>query len=289
MTHPGLGVRLVLVVGARTQINRALLESGHMPQYTDGMRVTDADALQVAIEAAGSTRMEIEARLSRVGLCRALNANQTTMYKQGPAVSMVRRHARSDRSFHYGPAVHVISGNYVAAKRRGVVGGVDYQHTGVVRFVQVDAVRRQLDSGNVVLLSNLGYSAAGEVLNCDAYTVACRAAIDLEADKLLCMTLPSTCPMVLPQWLPLSDAERMLLQMTAPTHLRSLDSALETTDSNGAAAPPRGTAESAEELYDVAKWATYGLPPPLMAAVVACRNGVKRAHLVCRLTTACDC
>lgn len=62
----GLGVRLVLVVGARTQINRALLESGHLPQYTDGMRVTDADALQVAIEAAGSTRMEIEARLSRV-------------------------------------------------------------------------------------------------------------------------------------------------------------------------------------------------------------------------------
>lgn len=212
---------------------------------------------------------------------------------------MVRRHARSDRSFHYGPAVHVISGNYVAAKRRGVVGGVDYQHTGVVRFVQVDAIRRQLDSGNVVLLSNLGYSAAGEVLNCDAYTVACRAAIDLEADKLLCMTLPSTCPMAtLPQWLPLSDAERMLLRMTAPTHLRSLDSALETAEgssngsSNGAAAVlgsngvegsarrTKASAESSEDLYDVAKWATYGLPPPLMAAVVACRNGVKRAHLV---------
>lgn len=69
---------------------------------------------------------------------------------------MVRRHARSNRSFHYGPAVQVISGNYVAAKRRGVVGGVDYMHTGVVRFVQVDAIRKQLDHGNVVLLSNLG-------------------------------------------------------------------------------------------------------------------------------------
>ncbi len=76
--------------------------------------------------------------------------------QQGPAVSMVRRHARSNRSFHYGPAVQVISGNYVAAKRRGVVGGVDYMHTGVVRFVQVDAIRKQLDHGNVVLLSNLG-------------------------------------------------------------------------------------------------------------------------------------
>lgn len=47
---------------------------------------------------------------------------------------------------------------------------MDYQLTGVVRFVQSDAVRRQLALGAVVLLSNLGYSAAGEVLNCDIYT-----------------------------------------------------------------------------------------------------------------------
>lgn len=30
-----------------------------------------------------------------------------------------------------------MSGNYVAAKRKGVVGGLDYQLTGMVRFVQV--------------------------------------------------------------------------------------------------------------------------------------------------------
>lgn len=45
----------------------------------------------------------------------------------------------------------------MAAKRKGVVNGVDYQHTGVVRFVQTDALRRQLDGGSIVLLSNLGY------------------------------------------------------------------------------------------------------------------------------------
>lgn len=57
---------------------------------------------------------------------------------QGPAVTMVRRHARGgEGSQHYGPALQTVSGNYVAAKRKGVVGGVDYQLTGVVRFVQV--------------------------------------------------------------------------------------------------------------------------------------------------------
>ena len=31
---------------------------------------------------------------------------------------------------------------------------------------------------------------AGEVLNCDIWTVAARAAVDLQADKVICMTLP---------------------------------------------------------------------------------------------------
>ena len=84
-----------------------------------------------------------------------------------------------------------------------------------VRFVQVDSVKRQLDAGSVVLLSNLGFSAAGEVLNCDIYTVATRAAIDLGADKLICMTLPETQPIALPLWTPLSDAERVLSALVA--------------------------------------------------------------------------
>ncbi len=50
-------------------------------------------------------------------------------------------------------------------------------------LLQTEAVRKQLESGNVVLLSNLGYSAAGEVLNCDTYTVATRAAVDLQVHK----------------------------------------------------------------------------------------------------------
>ena len=62
-----------------------------------------------------------------------------------------------------------------------------------VRFVQVNAIRQQLDIGNVVLLTNLAYSAAGEVLSCNIYDVATHAAIEMEADKLICMTL-KVCP-----------------------------------------------------------------------------------------------
>lgn len=79
-----------------------------------------------------------------------------------------------------------------------------------VRFVQADAIRKQLNGGHIVLLGNLAYSAAGEMLNCDCYSVATQAAIDLQADKLFCITTPSLQPFGLPQWLPISDAEQLL-------------------------------------------------------------------------------
>ena len=80
---------------------------------------------------------------------------------QGPPVPMVRRHARSKREFHYAAAVHVVSGNYLAAQRRGVVHGVDHGYAGYVRFVDAEAIGRQLDGGNIVLLSNLGCAHVG--------------------------------------------------------------------------------------------------------------------------------
>jgi acetylglutamate kinase len=223
----GLGVKLVVVIGARTQIEQAILASGSTPKYVSGLRVTDGPALAAAIQAAGAARMEVEGRLSK-----------------GPAVPMLRRHTRGGAADGSTPpprglpALATVSGNYVLAKRKGVVAGVDYQHTGVVRFVQSEAVRRQLDSGNVVLLSNLGYSAAGEVLNCDTYTVAARAAVDLQADKLIVVTSTESSGFTdagaggdvlagLPQWLALHDAEAMLRQLADGSVVDSLTEELE--------------------------------------------------------------
>lgn len=272
----GLGVRLVVVVGARAQINQALLATGSEPQYAGGYRVTDDVAMRAAIAAAGAARMEVESRLSK-----------------GPAVTMIRRHARggtnsSSRAGQYAPGVTTVSGNYVAAKRKGVVGGVDYQHTGVVRFIQRDAVRYQLQAGNIVLMSNLGYSAAGEVLNCDTYTVAVRAAVDLKADKLIIATLPEAQPLNLPAWLPLQDAEKLLQELAANEESRLLvmpaagvTSAV--SSPNGGHGGSSGGEEQAGTTgpeLDFDLWYELGLPLPLLAACMSCRAGVKRAHLI---------
>ena len=71
-----LGVRLVLVHGARPQIEAQLKTRGIRPRYVRGMRVTDETAMQCVKRANGQLRVEIEALLS-MGLPHSPMANAT--------------------------------------------------------------------------------------------------------------------------------------------------------------------------------------------------------------------
>ena len=51
-------------------------------------------------------------------------------------------------------------------QRRGVVKGVDFGSTGEVKKVDVSRMHERLDGNCIVILSNLGYSSSGEVLDC---------------------------------------------------------------------------------------------------------------------------
>jgi len=79
----------------------------------------------------------------------------------------------------------VASGNFVTARPIGVLDGVDLHHTGEVRRIDRKGIGRLLDERTIVLLSPLGYSPTGEIFNLACEDVATRAAIDLQADKLV--------------------------------------------------------------------------------------------------------
>lgn len=152
-----LGVQLVLVHGARPQIEEKLKERRHRSRFHSGLRVTDDAALACAKEASGRLRVEIEALLS-MGL---------------PNSPMA------------GADIRVASGNFITAKPLGVRDGVDFMFTGEVRKVDTLAIQRRLDDGELVLLSPLGYSPTGEVFNLALEDVAASTAIALKAEKLI--------------------------------------------------------------------------------------------------------
>jgi amino-acid N-acetyltransferase len=154
-----LGIRVVLVAGARPQIDERLARRGLEPRYEGGLRVTDAAAMACVKEASGTNRVELEALFS-------------TALPNSPMA---------------GSRVRVATGNYLTAKPVGVIDGVDYKYTGRVRRVDHEAIRRHLDAGQLVLLTPIGYSATGEAFNLATPEVASAAAVALCADKLICL------------------------------------------------------------------------------------------------------
>ena len=193
-----MGVKIVLVHGFRPQVNEQLRAKGHTPRFSKGIRITDEVALDCAQEAAGQLRYEIEAAFSQ-GLPNTPMADST---------------------------VRVMSGNFITARPVGIVDGVDYQHSGVVRKVDTAGITRTLDLGSLVLLSPFGFSPTGEAFNLQMEELATSVAIALQADKLIFLTeipgilidphAPAGEDNPIDTELPLAAAEKLIAQLPAP-------------------------------------------------------------------------
>ncbi|HEX6721740.1 MAG TPA: amino-acid N-acetyltransferase [Burkholderiaceae bacterium] len=190
-----MGIKLVLVHGFRPQVDEQLRAKGHTSRFSHGQRITDSVALDCAQEAAGQLRFEIEAAFSQ-GLPNTPMANA---------------------------AVRVVSGNFLTARPVGIVDGIDFIHSGIVRRVDGAAVQRAIDGGAVVLLSPFGFSPTGEAFNLMMEDVATSTAIALQADKLLFVTevpgiheKPDDAESEIDTELALADAKRLLTQLPEP-------------------------------------------------------------------------
>lgn len=155
-----LGIKVVIVHGSRPQVEEQLALRNLSARYHNGLRITDAPAMECAKEAAGELRLDIEAAFSQ-GL---------------PNTPMAHS------------AIRIISGNFVTARPMGVIDGVDLEFTGVARKIAYETIQPILSAGSLVLLSPLGFSPTGEAFNLTMEDVAVEAATALRADKLIFIT-----------------------------------------------------------------------------------------------------
>lgn len=155
-----LGIRLVLVHGARPQIEEELREKNLESKYHRGYRITDADTLDCVLDAVGSVYLEIEAMLSQ-GLPNTPMANSR---------------------------IRVIGGNFITGQPIGVLDGIDMHYAGKVRKVDSEGINAQLSLGNIVLLNCEGPSPTGEIFNLQMEEVAEAIAVAIKADKLVYLT-----------------------------------------------------------------------------------------------------
>ncbi|HHV2942891.1 TPA: amino-acid N-acetyltransferase [Escherichia coli] len=152
-----LGIRLVVIYGARPQTDANLAAHHHEPLYHKNIRVTDAKTLELVKQAAGTLQLDITARLS-------MSLNNTPLQ---------------------GAHINVVSGNFIIAQPLGVDDGVDYCHSGRIRRIDEDAIHRQLDSGAIVLMGPVAVSVTGESFNLTSEEIATQLAIKLKAEKMI--------------------------------------------------------------------------------------------------------
>ncbi|MEM7407138.1 MAG: amino-acid N-acetyltransferase [Pseudomonadota bacterium] len=239
------------------QFDGSMLESNAFTDFVHD--VVLLDALGIRLVLVPGAEQQIDARLqsdgresSFSGQQRITDAHTMGVVKEVTGAVRVEIEARLSMGLANSPTagarISVRSGNYVTARPVGIRDGVDFQYSGEIRRVDGLGLRQSLDNHNIVLLSPVGYSPTGEAFNVPAAAVATAVAAELNAAKLLLLGNAAGLE---------DDSRHIIRELTTETAAQLLATRLADPSTAG--------------RDDTAQ---------LAAAVEACRNGVRRAHLL---------
>ena len=149
-----VGVRPVVVHGGGPEINNWLQKLNIEPAFKDGLRVTDADTMDVVeMVLAGRVNKELVSLISRAGAL---------------AVGLC------------GKDGNLIQARPVGKEGVGFVGEVTNVDTGLIESL--------VDAGYVPVISSVAADESGQAYNINADTVAGEIAAALQAEKLILLT-----------------------------------------------------------------------------------------------------
>ena len=141
------GLRVIIVPGARKKIDEALSQNGIPWTYEDGCRITQSEAIPLIRNAAFD----------------AANVVMTSLA---------------------GENLTAVIGNWVRARGKGVVAGVDFGTAGETDKLDDATIKTILDSGFIPIFPCIGWSLNGKPYNISSAQLAAQIAARLRADKL---------------------------------------------------------------------------------------------------------
>ncbi|NUM25767.1 MAG: amino-acid N-acetyltransferase [Candidatus Buchananbacteria bacterium] len=148
-----LGIRPVLVYGANSQIESAVAATGGKIKLHQGYMVIEPAHASAVRQACALTTLEVTESLTRVSQSRA--------------------------------PLRVLSGNFITARRKGVIDGFDFQLIGELETLDVAGLTDLIQSGVMPIISSLATSKSGEMLYVFPDELAAEVAIRLGAKKLV--------------------------------------------------------------------------------------------------------
>ena len=141
------GIKVAIVPGAKKRIDQVLKTARIKWSYQDETRITDEKGINLIKMAAFD--------ISNVVMT-SLAANHIT----------------------------ATIGNWVRARAKGVIDGIDYVTAGEIDKIQTEAIKNTLASGFIPIFPCIGWSSVGKPYNISSIKLAETIATNLKADKL---------------------------------------------------------------------------------------------------------
>ena len=141
------GIKVVIIPGARTRIDEVLGDAKIEWTYKDNIRVTTEPAMPLVKMAAFDVTNTVMTSLAANGIT-------------------------------------AVIGNWVRARAKGVLEGVDFGTAGEIDKLDSDSLRTVLSDGFIPIFPCIGWSSTGRPYNISSAVLAQQVAVELKADKL---------------------------------------------------------------------------------------------------------
>jgi len=150
-----VGIKTVIVCGAGPAITEEIEKRGKKVKFIEGLRITDADVLEIVVEVLGSVRDEFARDL--------INEFKTPAFSLKPE-----------------------DGHLIARKIHWQKGDevIDLGFVGQVESVNTDVIKETLEKG-IVIFAPIGISKDGQKYNINGDSVSSSVAQSLGAEKLI--------------------------------------------------------------------------------------------------------